>query len=364
MRKKEYVRRKRPNQTGHRLFFKGTAWMIYGIACGCHFFRLKYDEKTNQVEETRYNRVLSKIVVAIKLLLLASQYMIYFVMAVGIYIHVRLVDSSHAQHFLMGVFMQGIGINVLRRLVIFLHLKQDRRYVRHAVNEILYITKMIEQSFGMIYSCDTVLLGVYLCKLWMLYILLDSLWDKSYFLLLSLLYWVLLEYCFLGYFVYQLLLLNWYRSITRFLQRFIEDHGERQDIVGRHHRHLSLLFKLHLRINNLHKFVSRSLSWLPNSIYLMIFTCIFNMELLIECSLFAEDELENKIYIIADGCLGPVLIPILYVLILGMCTDRLRDAELVLQQQIVIIHGLYMRQTHPRLLAGMVLDNEVSPTTG
>jgi len=91
----------------------------------------------------------------------------------------------------------------------------------------------------------------------------------------------------------------------------------------------------------------------------MIFACIFNMELLIECSLFAEDELENKIYIIADGCLGPVLIPILYVLILGMCTDRIRDAELQLQQLIVITQSLYMRKIKLSLLTVMVLDNEV-----
>ncbi|XP_017033646.1 gustatory receptor-like 43a [Drosophila kikkawai] len=360
MRSNKYVHRPREgySEVAHRLFFKASAWAIYGIASGCHFFKLKYTKETNQVEETEYNPALSKIVVAIKLLLLASQYTYYFVMASAIYIHIRLVNFSHAQHFVMSLFMQGIGINVLRRLTIFLHQKQDRQYVRHAVNEILYITSVIERRFGMIYRCDTVLLGVYLCKLWLLYLLLDSLLDKDYFLILSLLYWVLLDYCFLGYFIYQLLLLNWYRSITLFLQRFIEDQGARQDIAARHHRHLSLLFKLQLRINNLHKFIIRSLSWMPNSIYLMIFTCIFNMELLIECSLFAEDELDDKIYIIMDGCLGPVMIPILYVLILGMCTDRLRDAELILQQQIVIIHGLYMRNTHSRLPTVMVLDNE------
>ncbi|XP_016989699.1 uncharacterized protein CG1339 [Drosophila rhopaloa] len=345
-------------QIVHRLFFKGSALTIYGIACGCHFFKLQYNERTNQMEETRYHRIWSKIVVAIKVILLTSQYRLYFALVVAIYIVTSMVYGSTAQNFVMSILMQGISINVLRRLVIFLHSKKDRRFVKHTVNEILQITSVIDQKIGMVYSCDPVLLGVYLCKLWVLYILLDSLWNKSYFLLFNFLYWVLLEYCFAGYFIYQLIMLNWYRTIILFLKRFIECNENRQDIQGSYHRRLFLLFQLHLRINRLHKCIKENLSWLTSSIYLMIFTCIFNMELLLECSLFAEDDLENKMYIIADGCLGPVFIPILYVLILGMCTDRFREAELQLQQHIVIIHGLYMRKVKPRLLAIMVLDNE------
>ncbi|XP_017077871.1 uncharacterized protein CG1339 [Drosophila eugracilis] len=350
--------RKRPIQNVHRLFFKGSAWAIYAIASGFHFFKLHYNEQTNQMEEAQYHRVWSKVVIAMKIFLLASQYLLYFVLGVAIYIHIRLVHGSIAQDFVMSVLVQGIAINVLRRLVIFLHQKSDRGFLKHTVNEILQITSVIEQKIGIIYKCDPILLGVYLLKLWILYIMLDSLWNKSYFLMLNFLYWVLLEYCFAGFFIYQLILLSWYHTIILFLKRFIEDNEFRQHIEDRYHRRLFLLFELHLRINNLHKCVKDNLSWLSTSIYLLIFTCIFNMELLIECSLFAEDELENKIYIIADGCLGPVFIPILNVLILGMCTDRFRDSELHLQQLIVIVQGLYMRKVRPSLLTVMVLDNE------
>ncbi|XP_017061321.1 uncharacterized protein CG1339 [Drosophila ficusphila] len=350
--------RKKPSQIVNRFIFKGSAWVIYAIAHGLHFFKLRYNERSNQLEEVQHHRIWSKIVVAIKVLLIAGQYVHYFVLVVAIYIYTRLMNGSTAQNLVMSVLMQGIGINVLRRLVIFLHAKSDRRLVKHIVNEILKITSVIERKIGMVYSCDPVLLTVYLCKLWLLYILLDSLWNHSYFLLLNFLYWVLLEYCFAGYFMYQLILLSWYSSIIRFLQRFIDDNENRMDIESQYHRRLFLLLELHLRINNLHKCIKDELSWLLTSIYLMIFTSIFNMELLIECTLFAEDELENKLYIIADGCLGPVFIPILYVLILGMCTDRFRDAELQLQQLIVIIQGLYTRKAKPRTLAVIVLDNE------
>ncbi|XP_016957855.1 uncharacterized protein CG1339 [Drosophila biarmipes] len=350
--------RSKPTQTIHRWFFKGSAWGIYAIACGFHFFKLHYNERTNQVEEAQYHRMWSKIVVAMKVVLVASQYLQYFVLGLGTYIHIKLVHTSSAQNFVMSVFMLAIVVNVLRRLVVFLHLKADRRFVEHSVNEILQITSLIERKIGMVYNCDFVLVGVYLFKLWILYILLDALWNKPYFLVVNFLYWVLLEYCFAGYFIYQLILLSWYRTIILFLQRFVEDNEIRQDIGAHYHQRLFLLFELHLRINNLHKYVKDNLSWLSTSIYLMIFTCIFNMELLIECSLFAEDEFENKIYIIADGCLGPVFIPILYVLMLGMCTDRIRDAELQLQQLIVITQALYMRKVKPRLQTAVVLDNE------
>ncbi|XP_037714147.1 uncharacterized protein CG1339 [Drosophila subpulchrella] len=348
--------RKKPTQTIHRLFFKGSAWTIYAIACGFHFFKMHYNERTNQVEEAHYHRIWSKIVVAIKVLLVASQYLQYFVLGLVIYIHIKLVHTSSAQNFVMSVLMLGIVVTGLRRLVIFLHLKRDRRFVEHSVNEILQITSLIERKIGMVYNCDYVLLGVYLFKLWILYILLDALWNKPYFLVINFLYWVLLEYCFAGYFLYQLILISWYHTIILFLQRFIEDYENRQEIEA--HQRLLLLFELHLRINNLHKYIKDKFSWLSTSIYLMIFTCIFNMELLIECSLFAEDELENKIFIIADGCLGPVFIPILYVLILGMCTDRIRDAELQLQQLIVISQTLYVRKIRPHLPTVVVLDNE------
>ncbi|XP_017014839.2 gustatory receptor-like 43a [Drosophila takahashii] len=357
--KDDFLRhRTKPTQILHRLFFKGSAWTIYAIACGFHFFKLHYNERTNQVEEAQYHRVWSKIVVGIKVLLVASQYLQYFVLGLVIYIHLKLVHTSSAQNFVMSLLMLGIVLSAMRRLVIFLHLKRDRRFLEHSVNEILQITSVIERKIGMVYKCDGVLLLVYLLKLWILYILLDSLWNKPYFLVINFLYWLLLEYCFAGYFIYQLILLSWYHTINLFLRRFTEDNKIRQDIEVYYHRRLFLLFELHLRINNLHKYVKENLSWLSTSIYLMIFTCIFNMELLIECALFAEDELENKIYIIADGCLGPVFIPILYVLILGMCTDRIRDAELQLQQLIVIIQGLYVRKVRPRLLTVMVLDNE------
>ncbi|EDX15433.1 uncharacterized protein Dsimw501_GD15305 [Drosophila simulans] len=349
---------RKPSQVLHRWFFKGTAWSIYAIACGLHFFKLQYNERTNQVEESQYHRIWSKIVVVLKVILLASPYLQYFVLGLGIYIHMTLVQDSKAQNFLMSLIVLGIVIGVLRRLLIFLHLKRDRRFLKHTVNEILQITSALEQKFGMEYKCDSTLLVVYLAKLWILTVMLDSLWYKPYFLSSIFLYWVLLEYCFAGYFVYQLILLSWYHTIILFLQRFIEDHANRLDIELRYHRCLIPLFELHLRINNLHKHVRDNVSWLSTSVYLMIFTCIFNAELLIECSLFAGDELENKIYIIADGCLGPVCIPILYVLILGMCTDRFRDAEVQLQQLFVIVQGLYMRKVRPRLLIAMVLDNE------
>ncbi|EDV59655.1 uncharacterized protein CG1339 [Drosophila erecta] len=349
---------RKPSQVLHRWFFKGSAWTIYAIACGLHFFKLHYNERTNQVEETQYHRTWSKIVVALKVVLLVNPYLQYFVLGLFIYIHSTLVQNSKAQNFLMSVIVLSIVAGVLRRLLIFLHLKRDRRFVKHIVNEILQITRALEQKFGMEYKCDFILLVVYLVKLWILAAFLDSLWHKPHFLSSIFLYWVLMEYCFAAYFVYQLILLSWYHTIILFLQRLIEDHENRADIEGRYNRRLILLFELHLRINNLHKYVRDNVSWLTTSVYMMIFTCVFNAELLIECSLFAGDELENKLYIIADGCLGPVCIPILYVLILGMCTDRFRDAEIQLQQLFVIVHSLFMRKVKPLLLIAMVLDNE------
>ncbi|SPP86149.1 uncharacterized protein CG1339 [Drosophila guanche] len=357
--KVEYQRqRKSATHVGYRIFLKYTAWFLYGIACACKFCKAKWNPVERRIEERHYNRIVYKLIIILKIVLIASQYLMYFVMFLAVYIHYSLVEKSSAQNFLMGTFAQGINYNVFRRLVIFLHLKQDRIFVRQTVNEILQISEDIEQKFGIIYHCDANLLGVYFLKLFLLYVYMVSYWYKSYFLLINLLYWLLLEYCFMGWFLYQQLLLNWYRNITIFLQRFIDDHKDRERILGRFHRRLFWLFELHLRINNLHRSINDNLSWLSTSIYLMIFVCSNRMELLIECIVFGEDELENKLYIIADGVLGPVLIPLLYVLLIGLCTDRLRDAELVLQQQIVIIHGLYIRKDPSRTLAIKVLYNE------
>ncbi|XP_017152205.1 uncharacterized protein CG1339 [Drosophila miranda] len=357
--KVEYQRqRKRPTHVGYRIFLQSTAWLLYGIAYGCNFFRAKWNPCAGRLEERQYNRIVYKLIIILKIVLIASQYLVYFVMLLAVYIHYSLVEKSSAQNFVMGIFSQGIEYNVFRRLVIFLHLKRDRIFVRQTVNEILQISEEIEQKFGLIYHCDASLLGVYFLKLFLLYVHISSYLYKTYFLLINLLYWMLLEYCFMGWFLYQQLLLNWYRNITTFLQRFIDDHKDRQRILGRYHRRLFLLFELHLRINNLHRSINDSLSWLSTSIYLMIFVCSFKLELLIECIMFGEDELENKLYIIADGCLGPVFIPLLYVLLIGLCTDRLRDAELVMQQQIVIIHGLYIRKAPSRTQATKLLYNE------
>ncbi|TDG38186.1 hypothetical protein AWZ03_015392, partial [Drosophila navojoa] len=48
----------------YRRLFRYTAWLFYGIARGCHFFKLRYNPQQKRMEETQYNHMISKIVVA------------------------------------------------------------------------------------------------------------------------------------------------------------------------------------------------------------------------------------------------------------------------------------------------------------
>ncbi|XP_064554130.1 gustatory receptor-like 43a [Drosophila montana] len=345
-------------QAVYRRFFQCSAWLLYGIARGCHFFKLRYNKQHKRMEEMQYHRIISKLVVTVKCLVFLRDAVDYMVLGFVVWIHLFKVEDSGGQNFLIGIVMQGLTMYVLRRVTIFLHSQEDRKLIMHVVNEIFFITRTIESKFGMIYHCELCLLCVYFFKQYLLYVMLDSMWHKPYFLWINFFYWVLMEYCSLGYFIYQLILLNWYRNFSFFLQRFIEYHGSQSFISGRYHRRLLCLFKIHLRINNLHQHIKKKVAWLPSAIYLAIFTSIFNMTLMIECIVYAADEIENKVYIMSDGCLGPAVIPMLNVFIIGLCTDRLRSEELTLQQQIVLINILYVRKAFPHDHTLKVLNNE------
>ncbi|XP_060666940.1 uncharacterized protein CG1339 [Drosophila nasuta] len=344
-----------PSQAVYRWIFQLSFLIIYWISKCCHFFKLRYNPQTHRVEETQYHKIISKLIVTAKCCLFLRHIFDYIVFFFVIWIHVFIVQNSDGQDFIISLAMEAIAFNVLRRILMFLHCQDDRGILKRLLNEIIYITRTIQKKFGLIYHCEISLLGVYLCKVYMTYVLLESLWYKPYFLWPNFLYWVLLEYCEFGYFIYQLILINWYRNFGFFLQSFIEHH-EHEHIISRYyHQRLLWLFKLHLRICKLHKSVNKEIAWLPSAIYLGIFTCIFNMELLLECIVYADNDIEDKVYIIADGCLGPMLVPLLNVLILGLCTDRLRNEELTLQQQIVIVNIIYFRKAnhHDYTLKGL-----------
>ncbi|XP_068150791.1 LOW QUALITY PROTEIN: gustatory receptor-like 43a [Drosophila tropicalis] len=343
----------------NRGFFVYTAWLLYGISRVCYFIKLRYNRKTHSMEEFQYHRIFFKLMLILKSFPILQQCMFYFTFGAYLWLYVLVVENHEAQNFLISCLIQAIVLHAVRRLVVFLHSKTDRTIIKDLLHEIFYVNSTMERKFGLIYRCDLSLLSLYLLKLMIFYIMMDSLWYKPYFMWVNFFYWVLMEYCILGYFVYQLLVLNWCLNITTFLQRFIAHHENCDGIKRSYHHRLTCLFKLHLRISKLHKSINKKLSWLTNCIYLTIFTCILNMQILIECSVFGKDPLENKFYIISDGCLGPVFVPILNVLIMAVCTDRFRNSELALQQQIVIINEMYM--TKGKHLRGLnVINNEHS----
>lgn len=352
--------RQAPAQAVYRRGFRYCGWLLYAIARICHFLKLRYNTSAKELQTMHYHPIVYKLSVTIKWLFLLRQSWDYFVLICVIWIKIMKVEDAAGQNFLISLLIEMIIVYVLRRILIFLHSKEDRRVIRQIVNEVIYITRSIEAKLGMIYRCETALLGLYLCKLFLVYLILDSMWYKPYFVWINFFYWLLLEYCNIAYFLYQLLLLNWYRNFGYFLQQFIEYHQSRHGILRSYHRCLLWLFGMHSRVKRLHHSVQQELAWLPTALYLGIFISVFNLELLLECVIYAQDEIDNKIYIISDGCLGPALVPLLNVLILAMCNDRLHSEELLLQQQIVIINVLYVRKVYPGDRAMSALYNEVS----
>lgn len=352
--------RQTPAQAVYRYGFRCFAWLLYGIARICHFLKLRYNTSKRELEPMHYHPIVYKISVTIKWLFLVGQAWHYVALFCAIWINLFSVEDAAGQNFLIGLLNKCIVIYVLRRILIFLHSKEDRRVIRQLVNEIIHITSCIEAKLGMIYHCDLSLLGLYLCKVSLVYLLLDALWYKPYFIWLNFFYWLLLEYCSIAYFLYQLLLLNWYRNFSYFLQQFIDYHQSQRCILRSYHLCLLWLFGMQARVKRLHQSVQQKIAWLPAAQYLGIFISIFYMEMLLECVVYAQDEIDNKIYIISDGCLGPAFVPILNVLLLAMCNDRLHSEELLLQQQIVIINMLYVRKVYPADQGITSLYNEVS----
>lgn len=138
-----------------------------------------------------YNHIISKLFLTIKCLILMRQCGNYVVFVFYIWVELFRVDQADGQDFLLNTVIQLISIHVLRHTVIFLHSQENRRLIKNLVNEIIYITRTIESKFGMIYHCELSLLSLYIFKLYLVYILLDSLWYKPYFLWINFLYWLL-----------------------------------------------------------------------------------------------------------------------------------------------------------------------------
>ncbi|XP_017851843.1 uncharacterized protein CG1339 [Drosophila busckii] len=362
--------RSRRVQAVYRRFFQYSAMLIYFFARVLDFVRLKYDCENHRMQKFKHHILIVVAIVIYKLYFVINQchelLMFYQLLRRFVYI----VDESQGQYLFIFVLSYAYMLIFEVQIHTLCYYPPYCEELKYLINEILSITRIIEERFGLIYYCDAYLLGLNIMKLYLSYMYqLDLLNRKGYSYIIQS-YWMLFEYVTFAYFIYQLLLLNWQRSLVFFLQRCIEHPKRLRAMSSKYRNSIQWILHLNTRISKLHDRMSQTFSWINRAVYSNILTSINNMELMLECIIYSVDEIDDKIHIVLNNLAAPAVLPILNIFIIGILMDKMRTVQEQLQLQIVIINAIYYRlnirfknkvQEHCYEFTSLLLEKKLKP---
>ncbi|EDW26376.1 GL22401 [Drosophila persimilis] len=306
----------------------GIGWSLYLFCRGCVIGQMKYDPRQRRLIIRARGILTKRLALVIKLFVLLSDYfgLIYILLAV----FPLLGDTEDSrrkgrQIFQSLVTLVGMALaywNIGRLLYWLSSLGHNRSIVR-VVNEVIRLHGLIDRRFGPLLLADLHILIVLVAELHMTVL---HLFNCLRFQMILFLYnIVLLEVFFGAYMAYQLLLLSWLSSFSRFLQGY--HRGERS--------RLRRLFGLYARVSNGHQAIMEL--WLPvatmlfSSIVVMVVDCAS----IIHCILFKHSlDMRQKWHEVLNH-LGGCLAPLLRMLLIGLCNDRLARLEHLLSLQLL-----------------------------
>ncbi|KAH8413178.1 hypothetical protein KR009_008646, partial [Drosophila setifemur] len=312
----------------------GICWTSYIVYRGLVIGQIKYDLDLNRF--VIYPRYIRTKLFARALLLTAiyHDYLLYFSF---ILVFLPLLPGTECYYvdnkafvvLFVSIIMQVLFWNTAQMLIFLRSLTWNRSFVQIA-NEVIQVVASMKDLMGPVH-----LEGLYLLIIFGLLLILAALHiitmipEQRFFIMFNL---VLLMIFFSVYVAYQLLLLCWVASFTRYLEFYL-----RQPVPNKkQHSKLLQIMRLYSRISNNHFRITKL--WLPISrmIFSDILMLIIHWGAVFKCILFNHemDAWGKWIWLLRyhiSGCLAPLL----RMLFIGLCSNHLAKLERLLSLQLL-----------------------------
>ncbi|KAH8248825.1 hypothetical protein KR032_003496 [Drosophila birchii] len=338
-----------------RWFVLGIGWTTYILYRSFVVGQIKYDSYTGRMIIRPRNMWTKRIVLILKI---SAMYMDNFAIPSLIFASIPLYylfDGTYHHSRLYKDLVESLVFQIafwnIGRLYYWLsNLSWNRSFV-DLVNEVINIMSLIEDTLGPLQMDGAVLLIIFLVQLNLtVHQVVDYLNDKILFLALHV---MLLALFYNTYIVYQLILLSWMETFDRFLKVYIKEGIPTLE----QRQQLQHLFRLYSRVSNSHQNIV--VLWLPvaTMLYSQIVLLVAHWSSIIYCILYIDrmDAVE-KWHIFLRVHVGGSLAPLLGILLIGLCNDRLAQMQRFLSLQLLIIDLRYSED--PKLQTAEDLKGE------
>ncbi|KAH8362584.1 hypothetical protein KR200_005209 [Drosophila serrata] len=323
-----------------RWSIRGIGWTTYILYRSFVVGQIKYDPHTRKMILRPRNMWTKRITLLLKLAALSADnfgfhYLFFasfplFSMAYGTY-HPSRTFKDLVESLVFQIAFWNIG----RLYYCLSRVSWNRSFVL-VVNEVIHLMSLIEDTLGPLLLEGTVLFIIFVVQLKLTILqIVDYLYDKIFIFALFVL---LLSVFYNMYVVYQLILLSWMATFNRFLEAY-----HKVGMPSREQKHqLKQLFRLYSRISNGHQNIM--VLWLPVATMLFsnIVVLVAHWASVIYCILFIDrmDAVEKWHDFLREH-LGGSVAPLLRILIIGLCNDRLDQMQRYLSLQLLIIDLRY-----------------------
>ncbi|KAH8248826.1 hypothetical protein KR032_003497, partial [Drosophila birchii] len=338
-----------------RWFALGIGWTTYILYRSFVVGQIKYDSHTGRMIIRPRNMWIKRIALILKIVAMyTNTFGIQYLLFAGIplyYLFGGRHDHSRVYKDLVDSLVFQIAFWNIGRFYYWLsNLSWNRSFV-DLVNEVINIMSLIEDTLGPLQMDGAVLPIIFLVQLYLTVLqIVDYLYDKVFFLPLHVL---LLTLFYSTYIVYQLILLSWMEAFHRFLKAYIKEGIPTLE----QRQQLQHLFRLYSRVTNGHQNIM--ILWLPvaTMLYSHIVLLVAHWSSIFYCILYIDrmDAVEKwnaflRIHV------GGSLAPLLRILLIGLCNDRLAQMERFLSLQLLIIDLRYSED--PKLQTAEDLKGE------
>ncbi|KAH8269730.1 hypothetical protein KR018_008248 [Drosophila ironensis] len=328
----------KPKKTNllHRWCVLGVCWATYLFYRGLVIGQIKYDVRRGKMiiqprnPWTRRIALIAKIVLA-SFDMFGVAYIVTALLPISFYGKNEFDRYNFFGNTLLVILCYLEIWNVVRLICWLKSVSWNRSFVRLA-NEVICIGSLMEKLFPMgkissknrhlyfflVIQFPVLLLEVYNC----LPIGITNIIT------------ILLQILYNAYAVYQLILLSWVETLNRFLESYKKD-GIRSE--KQCHRFIRI-FHLYSRIADTHKHISKL--WLPVSS--IILSSVVDMATvwsqLLYCIIHDHSrDRKAKWHLILNKQLGVCFMPLLRILFVALCNDRLANVENVLRLNLLVV---------------------------
>ncbi|XP_032309223.1 uncharacterized protein CG1339 [Drosophila ananassae] len=338
----------------YRFFIFANTRFVYGFCCFLDLGSFRYVQSSGRVK--KYHTPWQWVVMAvfIKLLLFALEAP-YIFMCGGMMYFFFFKDSSEFNDNTTYQWMQMLAEEAMAfvstaRLIYISHNSTYCEFFTLAVNKVLEMHRLVRRIFGdaQLYLDDS-LLVVFLLKVFLTFHHIAAQYTptEKHFILVRYhtLNVILFEIFYSAYFLYQLLLLGWQRSLLGFLDTHLALKQPRRALSLKCHKRITCVFSIYAKIAKIHLLVSSA--WLKVSS--MLFICVYytahESTYTVYC-LFSWSQLSimKRAEVLLLKKMGSFLYPLVGILLMGMASDRMKFLEAQLCERIFLVELVHAKE--------------------